>query len=109
MQTPFAIPNNGIIQVTVIRKIGYFGILRNIIRSYSGKFVIDHRVSTFDCKEVVESGEETIMGEVDGKVLGNSTFKISMSDEKLNVIYGDDIFAAIQLLKTRLVVMNSIG
>ncbi len=90
MQTPFAVPNNGTFQVTVIRKIGLLGILRNIIRLYSGEFVKDRRVSTFETKDVVVNGGGTIMGEVDGEGLGNSSFRISMLDKKLQVIYGSD-------------------
>ena len=90
MQTPFAVPNNGAFQLTVIRKIGLLGILRNIIRLYSGDFVKDRRVSTYECKEVLVTGDNTIMGEVDGESLGNSSFEISMIQEKLNVIYGND-------------------
>ncbi|MBN1118855.1 MAG: diacylglycerol kinase family lipid kinase [Bacteroidales bacterium] len=90
MQTPYAIPNNGRFQITVIKKIGLFGIIRNLARLYKGTFVKDHRVSTYTCKEVYISGVHTIPGEVDGESLGNHSFHIVMIPEKLQVIYGDD-------------------
>lgn len=90
MQAPFAVPNNGEFQVTVIRKIGILGILRNLRRLYTGNFVKDRRVSTYNGRTVIIKGEKNIPGEVDGESLGNSEFKIEMISGKLNVIYGDD-------------------
>ncbi|MBN2485146.1 MAG: diacylglycerol kinase family lipid kinase [Bacteroidales bacterium] len=94
MQAPFAVPDNGEFQVTVIKKIGILGILRNIGRLYTGDFIKDRRVSTFKSTRIKIIGSRQIPGEVDGEILGNSTFIIEMVPERLSVIYGDDKYFA---------------
>lgn len=90
MQAPFAVPNNGKFQVTVVKKIGFWGILKNLKGLYTGEFVKDKRVSVYNCKQVSIVGETTIQGEVDGESLGNSAFHIEMLNERLRIIYGND-------------------
>lgn len=88
MQAPDAVPNNGEFQVTVIRKIGIWGILRNLKGLYSGEFVRDRRVSTHRAKHVFIQSACNIAGEADGEILGNHSFEISILPKKLNVVRG---------------------
>ena len=90
MQAPGAIPNNGHFQVTIIRKIGLFGILRNLAGLYSGEFVKDPRVSTHDASCVLISSAHNIAGEADGEILGNNNFEIVSLSQKLNVIFNPE-------------------
>lgn len=90
MQAPGAIPNNGKFQVTIIRKIGIFGILRNLAGLYSGAFVKDYRVSTHEATHVFISSAQNIAGEADGEMLGDNKFEISLIFQKLNVIYNPE-------------------
>lgn len=87
MQAPGAIPDNGSFQVTIIRKIGIWGILRNLSGLYSGKFVKDHRVSTHTANRVSISADKNIAGEADGEILGDNKFDLSLIPQKLKVIY----------------------
>lgn len=90
MQAPGAIPNNGQFQVTIIRKIGIFGILRNLAGLYSGEFIKDARVSTHEAIHVLISSAQNIAGEADGEILGDNKFEISLFSQKLNVIYNPE-------------------
>jgi YegS/Rv2252/BmrU family lipid kinase len=90
MQAPAAIPDNGLFQVTIIRKIGLFGILRNLSGLYSGKYVNDYRVSTFQAKNISISSAQNIAGEADGETLGDSKFEIEIFSQKLSVIYNPE-------------------
>lgn len=90
MQAPGAIPDNGSFHVTIIRKIGIWGILRNLAGLYSGEFVKDKRVSTFIAKHVEISAHKNIAGEADGEILGDNKFEIEMHSQKLNVIYNPE-------------------
>lgn len=90
MQAPGAIPDNGLFQVTIIRKIGLFGILRNLAGLYSGKFVNDFRVSTFQAKNISISSAQNIAGEADGETLGDNKFGIDIFSQKLSVIYNPE-------------------
>jgi YegS/Rv2252/BmrU family lipid kinase len=90
MQAPGAVPDNGLFQVTVIRKIGFWGILRNLKGLYSGEFVKDHRVSTHSAAHVSISSAGSIAGEADGEILGNNQFDATLISQKLAVIYNPE-------------------
>jgi len=90
MQAPGAVPDNGLFQVTIIRKIGLFGILRNLAGLYSGKFVNDYRVSTYQAQSVSISSAQNIAGEADGETLGDNKFVIDIFSQKLSVIYNPE-------------------
>ncbi len=88
MQAPGAVPDNGEFQVTVIRKISVWGILRNITGLYDGAFVRDRRVSTHAAKHIKINSGCSIAGEADGEILGNHSFEIEIIPKKLNVVRG---------------------
>ncbi len=90
MQAPGAVPDNGLFQVTIIRKIGLFGILRNILGLYSGEYIKDPRVSTFQATNISISSAHNIAGEADGEVLGDNKFEISLLSHKLIVTYNSE-------------------
>jgi len=90
MQAPGAIPNNGHFEVTIIRKIGLFGIMRNLAGLYSGEFIKDHRVSTHQAKHILISSAHNIAGEADGELLGHNKFEIELIFKKLEVIYNPE-------------------
>jgi len=89
-QAPDAIPDNGHFQVTIIRKIGIFGILRNLPGLYSGEFVKDPRVSTHEALNISISSAQQIAGEADGEILGDNKFEIAIISQKLNVIFNPE-------------------
>jgi YegS/Rv2252/BmrU family lipid kinase len=89
-QAPGAIPDNGLFEVTIIKKIGLFGILRNLTRLYSGEYVKDYRVSTFQAKKISIRSAHNIAGEADGEILGDNKFEIDILSQKLSVIYNPD-------------------
>ncbi len=90
MQAPEAVPDNGLFQVTIIREIGLFGILRNLAGLYSGKYVNDYRVSTFQAKNISISSAQKVAGEADGETLGDNKFEIDIFSQKLTVIYNPE-------------------
>ncbi len=90
MQAPDAIPDNGLFQVTIIRKIGLFGILRNLAGLYSGAYLKDPRVSTYSASRVSISAAKNIAGEADGEILGDNKFDIDLFSHKLKVIYNPE-------------------
>lgn len=88
-QAPDAIPNNGIFEVTMIKKIGVWGVLTNLLGLYTGSYVKDSRVLCCKAKEVSISSVKPLAGEVDGESLGKSQFEIKILPQKLRVIIGD--------------------
>lgn len=90
MLAPDADPTNGIFQVTVIRKVGLFAVLRNLAGLYNGTFVKDPRVSIHEARRVSISSEKNISGEADGEILGDNKFEIDMVSQKLSVIFNPE-------------------
>jgi YegS/Rv2252/BmrU family lipid kinase len=92
MQVPEANPLQGLFHVTIIRKIGIWGILTNFKGLYSGDFVRDRRVSTHSGKEIKIFSDLPLQGESDGETLGAGSFAVRMIPHRLKVIYGSDKF-----------------
>ena len=92
MQVPEANPLQGLFHVTVIRKIGIWGILTNFKGLYSGQFIHDRRVSSHTGKVIEIQSVVPLPGEADGETLGNGSFSISIIAHRLKVIYGSDKF-----------------
>lgn len=88
-QAPNAIPNNGSFEVTMIKKIGIWGILSNLAGLYSGNYIKDSRVMCYKAKAVVIESKNPMAGEVDGESLGKSQFHIKILSKKLQVIVGE--------------------
>jgi len=92
MQVPEANPLQGLFHITIIRKIGIWGILTNFKGLYSGKFISDRRVSTHTGKTIDISSGTPLPGEADGENLGAGSFRIGIVPHRLRVIYGSDRF-----------------
>ncbi len=89
MQLPYAISNDGLFDVTLIKKTSKFTVMRNIKNLYDGSFVNMKEVETFTGKEfVIEATPPSkLFLETDGESLGHSPllFEIVPSSVKLIV------------------------
>ncbi|GET25173.1 diacylglycerol kinase family protein [Prolixibacter sp. NT017] len=90
MQAPGAIPDNGEFQVTVIRRIGLWGILRNFTGLYNGSFIKDKHVTTHTARLIRFESDKSIPGESDGEPLKRGHYTLEILPGKINVIYGND-------------------
>jgi diacylglycerol kinase (ATP) len=86
MQTPNAVPDDGLLDVTIIRKVGRFYVVRNVKKLYDGSFIKLPEVSTHQGKNVHISGPKRIYLEVDGESLGHSPFEFDILPKAINVI-----------------------
>ena len=97
MQVPDANPVNGHFHITVIRKLGIWGILTNFRKLYNGSFVHDYRVSTHVGEKVNLMTELVLSGEADGESIGNSSnFSLRIIPHQLRVIYGEDKYKMLE-------------
>ncbi|MCF8337823.1 MAG: diacylglycerol kinase family lipid kinase [Bacteroidales bacterium] len=87
-QLPFANPNDGMVDVTVIRKVGKMLILRSLKNLFDGTFVNLPQVSTHRGRKVtIESNKsEKLILEVDGESLGHSPFSFEIIPKALQMI-----------------------
>lgn len=91
MQLPFAIPDNGLLDVTVIRNASKFKVIKNIKNLYDGSFVKIPEVETFTGKkvEIISKPKNSLFLEADGESLGHSPFEFSIIPKSVKLIRGD--------------------
>jgi YegS/Rv2252/BmrU family lipid kinase len=89
MQTPDAIADDGLFDVTLIKKIGRGNVLRNIGKLYNGKIINHPRVDTYKGKSIYIDSDPIIHLETDGESLGHSPFRFDILPSSVSVIYGN--------------------
>jgi YegS/Rv2252/BmrU family lipid kinase len=88
MQVPNAIPDDGLLDVTIIKGISKFAIVRNIAKLYDGSFIKLKFVDTFrgsNCR-IVSRPKGVALLEADGESLGHSPLDFSVLPKTLNLI-----------------------
>lgn len=90
MQVPFAVPDDGLLDLTVINKVGKMTIIRHVKDLYDGSFVKLPQVETFRGKNIVINSRTRIFMEADGESLGHSPFKFEIVPKSLKVIVGKE-------------------
>ena len=89
MQTPKALPDDGCLDLTIIRNIPIFKAIRNIPNLYNGSFVDKLKeVSSYRGKKIIieSKNNKTLPIETDGEILGNAPFEFSVIPQALQVI-----------------------
>ena len=88
MQVPFAIPDDGILDVTLIKKASKFVVIRHARKLYDGSLVNLPIVDTFRGKIIRIRATERIYLEADGESLGHTPFVYEILPRSLKVIVG---------------------
>lgn len=95
MQLPNAIPDDGLLDITVIKKIGLGTLLAQLRNLYTGQFIKHPKVATFTAKNVkISSRKSGFMMEADGESLGQAPFEVSILPKALRVIVGKEFLKA---------------
>jgi YegS/Rv2252/BmrU family lipid kinase len=90
-QTPGALPNDGLLDVTIINGIGKFEIIRNLKILYDGTILSHPKIDGYKCKNIRVSSESVIYVEADGESLGHTPAEFSIIPSAINIIYGTSI------------------
>jgi YegS/Rv2252/BmrU family lipid kinase len=85
-QLPFAVPDDGLFDVSVIRKITRLKVMRSVHKLYDGSFVELPEVSTYTGKAIQIKSEPKCWIEADGDALGESPFRFEIIRQALTVI-----------------------
>jgi YegS/Rv2252/BmrU family lipid kinase len=85
-QLPFAVPDDGLFDLTVIKKASRLRVLRSTHKVYDGSFVELPEVSTYTGKAIQIKSEPKCLIEADGETLGESPFRFEIIPQILNVI-----------------------
>jgi diacylglycerol kinase family enzyme len=91
MQTPNALPDDGFLDVTVIKNMGKAEIIRNLNILYNGKILEHPRIDGYRCKNVKVESESVLYVEADGESLGHTPAEFSIIPAGLTIIYGTNI------------------
>ncbi|MDR2475734.1 MAG: hypothetical protein LBD45_07730 [Bacteroidales bacterium] len=86
MQAPTADPFDGLLDVVVIRKLSPFKVIANIVNLFSGKHLRLREVSIFRTRELEIAATPCVLGEVEGEILTQGNYKISLLEQKVNVL-----------------------
>lgn len=86
-QTPDAIPDDGLLDVTVITGMGKFEIIRNLGILYNGKILEHPKIHGYRCKDLVVDSNSPIYTEADGEFLGHTPATFSIIPSALKIIY----------------------
>jgi YegS/Rv2252/BmrU family lipid kinase len=90
-QTPFALPDDGILDVTIIKEMGKLEIIRNLKILYDGTILSHPKVEGHKCKNVKVCSDSVLYVEADGESLGHTPAEFSIIPAAINIVYGTKI------------------
>ena len=87
-QTPRALPDDGLLDVTIIKGMGKFEIIRNLKILYDGTILRHPKIDGYKCKNIKVTSESVMYAEADGESLGQTPAEFSIIPEGINIVYG---------------------
>jgi YegS/Rv2252/BmrU family lipid kinase len=88
-QTPDAVPDDGLLDVTVINDIGKIEIIRNLPILYNGKILSHPDIDGYRCKNIKVTSDSKIYTEADGESLGHTPAEFSIKQKAISIVYGE--------------------
>lgn len=89
MQVPNALANDGLYDITLIKKISKLGVIKNIHRLYNGSILNHPKISSYRGSVIEIKSEPPIKLETDGESLGESPFRFTILPEAINVVVSE--------------------
>jgi YegS/Rv2252/BmrU family lipid kinase len=90
-QTPDALPDDGLLDITVINGIGKFEIIRNLNILYNGTILSHPKIDGYKCKNLKVNPDSQLWVEADGESLGHTPAEFSIIPSSINIIFGSRI------------------
>ena len=90
-QTPRAIPDDGLLDVTIINGMGKFEIIRNLKILYDGTILQHPKIDGYKCKNVKVSSKSVMFTEADGESLGQTPVEFNIIPDGIKIVYGTRI------------------
>jgi YegS/Rv2252/BmrU family lipid kinase len=87
MQTPNAIPDDGLFDITVINKMRKGEVIRNLKMLYDGTILEHPKINGYTGKDILINAAELIHVEADGETLGHSPVEFNIIPKSINVVY----------------------
>ncbi|WP_288022115.1 diacylglycerol kinase family protein [Tenuifilum sp.] len=89
MQVPFALSDDGLFDVTIIKRISKLNVLANIHRLYNGTILKHSRVVGLRGSDIEIMSVPNVNLEVDGESVGETPLKFSILRQAISVIVSD--------------------
>lgn len=87
MQTPKAIPDDGLFDITIIRKIGKGEVIKSLKMLYNGTILNHPKITGHMGREILIDSDPLIHLEADGESLGHSPIELKILPRSVNVFY----------------------
>lgn len=87
-QTPDALPNDGLLDVTIINGMGKLEIIRNLKILYDGTILSHPKIEGYKCRNIKVSSDSILYTEADGESLGHTPAEFSIIPSAINIVYG---------------------
>jgi YegS/Rv2252/BmrU family lipid kinase len=90
-QTPEALPDDGLLDITVIKGMGKLEIIRNLKILYDGTILSHPKVDGYRAKSLRIESESILYAEADGESLGHTPAEFSIIPSAIKIVYGTNI------------------
>lgn len=87
-QTPGAVPDDGLLDVTIINGMGKFEIIRNLKILYDGTILRHPKIDGYKCKNIKVTSDPVMYAEADGESLGQTPAEFSIIPSGITIVYG---------------------
>jgi len=90
-QTPDALPDDGLLDITVIREMGRIEIIKNLKLLYDGTILSHPKIDGYRSNNLRVETESVLYAEADGESIGHTPAGFSIIPGGINVVYGTRI------------------
>jgi YegS/Rv2252/BmrU family lipid kinase len=90
MQTPHALHDDGLFDITVIKRISKGEVIRNLKRLYDGSIYDHTKIEWYRGKDIRINSDPAIHAEADGESLGHSPIEFRIIPKCINVVINSD-------------------
>jgi YegS/Rv2252/BmrU family lipid kinase len=87
-QTPEALPDDGLLDITIIREMGRIEIIRNLQILYNGTILSHPKVDGYRSNNLTVTTGSLLYIEADGESLGHTPVEFSIIPSAINIVYG---------------------
>jgi YegS/Rv2252/BmrU family lipid kinase len=90
-QTPDAMPDDGLLDITVIRDMSRIEVIKSLKLLYDGTILSHPLVDGYRCNNLKVTSNSVMFAEADGESLGHTPIEFSIIPAAINIIYGTKI------------------
>ncbi len=87
-QTPDALPDDGLLDITVIKDFGKFEVIKNLKILYDGTIMSHPKIDGYRTDKLRVESETLIYLEADGESLGHTPAEFTIIPSAVNIVYG---------------------